>query len=54
MQLERLPQGVSATQQKALVLRGFPGEVDVVVLSGSLESDSTDNSELWTRPRFSV
>ena len=54
MQLERLPQGVSATQQKALELRGFPGEVDVVVLSGSLESDSTDNSELWTRPRFSV
>ena len=54
MQLERLPQGVSANPREPLVLRGFPGEVDVVELSGALESDGSDTSELWTRPRFSV
>ena len=52
MQIERLPQGVTATPHEPLVLRGFPGEVDVVRLTGQLESDGADTSELWTRPRF--
>ncbi len=53
MQLERMPQGVVVTPHEPVVLRGFPGEVDVVELSGSLEA-AGDTSELWTRPRFSV
>jgi len=52
MQIERLPQGVVATPHEPLVLRGFPGEVDVVQLTGHLESDGADTGELWTRPRF--
>ena len=52
MQIERLPHGVTASPHEPLVLRGFPGEVDVVELTGSLESEGNDTSELWTRPRF--
>jgi adenylate cyclase len=54
MQIERLPQGVVTCPHDSLELRGFPGEVDVVELSGSLPADGEDTSELWTRPRFSV
>ena len=54
MQLERLPKGVSATPRDPVLLRGFPGEVEVVELSGTLESDEGETGELWTRQRFSV
>jgi hypothetical protein len=43
---------VSATPHDPLELRGFPGEVEVMGLTGRLESDGADTSELWTRPRF--
>jgi len=52
MQIERLPQGVTARPHEPLELRGFPGEVDVVNLGGTLESDGADTGALWTRPRF--
>src|SRR3954462_1723930 len=35
-QLERLPQGIHATPNGGLVLRGFPGEIEVFELSGVL------------------
>jgi class 3 adenylate cyclase len=54
MQLERLPAGITATPRDPLVLRGFPGEVDVVELSGSVPERDSDTGELWTRPRFNV
>ena len=54
MQLEHLPQGVVATPHDPVLLRGFPGEIDVVELSGSMESVTADTSELWTRQRFNV
>ena len=54
MQLERLPEGVSATPHGDLELRGFPGAISVVELSGVPKlSASTDTGELWTRSPFS-
>ncbi len=52
MQLERLPEGVSAESYGEIELRGFPGPIDVVCLSGSPQSSSLDASELWTRTPF--
>ncbi len=55
MQLERLPQGVIAEQHGEVELRGFPGRVDVLELSGSpVNTPSNDTGELWTRMPFSV
>ncbi|MEQ1872614.1 MAG: adenylate/guanylate cyclase domain-containing protein [Ilumatobacteraceae bacterium] len=53
MQLERLPEGVSATPHGELELRGFPGSISVVELSGIPKlSASLDTGELWTRSPF--
>lgn len=53
MQLEELPEGVTATPHGDLELRGFPGVVNVVELSGRpLIQASTDTGELWTRTPF--
>jgi hypothetical protein len=53
MQLERLPEGVLASAHGDLDLRGFPGSISVVVLSGTPKlSASTDTGELWTRSPF--
>jgi class 3 adenylate cyclase len=41
MQLQRLPE-----------LRGFPGPIDVVSLTGTPQSANLDSSELWTRSPF--
>jgi adenylate cyclase len=50
MQLERLPEGVTATPHGSLDLRGFPGTVEVVELSGRPTAQQrNDTSELWTR-----
>jgi len=54
MQLERLPAGVVASPHEAVELKGFPGEIDVVELSGTLAAVGEDTGELWTRPRFNV
>ena len=53
MQLERLPEGVEATPHGDLELRGFPGTISVVELSGVPKlSASSDTGELWTRSPF--
>ena len=52
-QLDSLPTGVTAHPHSALNLRGFPGPVDVVQLSGHISSDGrNDTGELWTRSPF--
>jgi class 3 adenylate cyclase len=53
MQLERLPEGVVATEHGELELRGFPGPVDVVELSGvPVHTPINDTGELWTRAPY--
>ena len=52
MQLQRLPEGVVAESYGEVELRGFPGPIDVVSLSGTPQSASLDASELWTRSPF--
>jgi adenylate cyclase len=52
MQLERLPAGVTANTHPTLELRGFPGPVDVVELSGQPMASNSDTAELWTRTPF--
>mgnify|MGYP001544570545 FL=1 len=52
MQLERLPEGVTATPFGEVELRGFPGPIDVVELTGVPESAGVDSSDLWTRTPF--
>lgn len=53
MQIERLPEGVSAQPHGEVELRGFPGAVDVVDLKGRPASTAlNDTSELWTRSPF--
>lgn len=55
MQIERLPEGVLATQHGDIELRGFPGPVSVVELSGRpVVQASNDTGELWTRTPFSL
>jgi class 3 adenylate cyclase len=55
MQLERLPEGVVATPHGELELRGFPGPIDVVELSGQPAPPSfNDTGELWTRTPFNL
>ncbi len=55
MQLERLPQGVVATPHGEVELRGFPGAIDVLELSGTPTGVSShDTGELWTRSPFAV
>ena len=38
MQIERLPEGVTATPHGAVELRGFPGPIDVVELTGDADA----------------
>jgi class 3 adenylate cyclase len=53
MGLERLPAGLVATPIGAVDLAGFPGQIDVVELSGRPEqAENTDTAELWTRRPF--
>jgi adenylate cyclase len=52
-QVDTLPPGVTAHPHAALNLRGFPGPVDVVCLSGHISGDGrNDTGELWTRSPF--
>lgn len=53
MQIERLPEGVVANHHAPVELRGFPGPIDVVNLSGVPTGVSrNDTGELWTRLPF--
>ena len=53
MQIERLPEGVVTAVHGDLELRGFPGPISVVELSGQPKmASSTDTAELWTRSPF--
>lgn len=53
MQIERLPEGVIARPYGEVELRGFPGTIDLVELSGTPVATSlNDTSELWTRSPF--
>lgn len=53
MHLERLPEGVVAEPAGEVELRGFPGKIDVVRLTGAPSSvERHDTGELWTRSPF--
>ena len=53
MHLERLPAGVTATPHPDVELRGFPGAIEVVQLTGTpAPSPQNDTGELWTREPF--
>ena len=52
MHIERLPDGAVATPHGEITLRGFPGPIDVVALSGVPEPVSSDSADLWTRTPF--
>ncbi len=50
MHLDRMPQGVDAEPFGEIELRGFPGTIHVVRLTGAPPAASlTDVSDLWTR-----
>ena len=52
MQIERLPEGVVAKPYGDIELRGFPGPVNVVELTGTPVAASVDAGDLWTRTPF--
>ena len=53
MHLDRLPEGVNAEPFGEIELRGFPGSIDVVRLTGTPSAvDRNDTAELWTRSPF--
>jgi class 3 adenylate cyclase len=53
MHLDRLPEGVSAEPFGEIELRGFPGAVSVVRLTGApVGMSHHDTGELWTRSPF--
>ena len=52
MQLQRLPEGVVAEPYGEVELRGFPGPIDGVSLSGTPQPSDVDSSDLWTRTPF--
>jgi class 3 adenylate cyclase len=50
MQIEQMPEGVTARPYGEVELRGFPGTIDVLELSGNpAPTPNNDTSELWTR-----
>lgn len=52
MHIERLPEGVHATSVGEVELRGFPGPIDVVELTGEPQAADADTTDLWTRTPF--
>jgi class 3 adenylate cyclase len=48
MQIGRLPAGVTADQYGEVDLRGFPGRVDLVRLTGAPMPAESDADDLWT------
>jgi adenylate cyclase len=50
MGVERLPEGISARPAGSLSLAGFPGEVEVLELTGvPTPAAFNDTGELWSR-----
>lgn len=55
MQIEQLPEGVVAIPRGDVEMRGFPGPVDVVELTGQpVHANRNDTAELWTRTPFNL
>jgi adenylate cyclase len=55
MHLHGLPQGISAQPNGSLVLRGFPGDIEVFALTGQVaNTGEADSSELWTRTPYGL
>ena len=53
MHLDRLPEGVAAEPYGEVELRGFPGSIDVIRLTGAPRGGEVqDTSELWSRDPF--
>lgn len=53
MHLDTLPEGITATPRGEVELRGFPGPIEVVSLSGTpAQTGPHDTGELWTRSPF--
>ncbi|WP_158412177.1 adenylate/guanylate cyclase domain-containing protein [Ilumatobacter nonamiensis] len=52
MQIEQLPEGVTAEPFGEIELRGFPGTINVVELRGAPEPVGSDTADLWTRTPF--
>lgn len=52
MHIERLPAGVNAEAYGEIELRGFPGPINVVELTGVPEPVDSDTGDLWTRTPF--
>ena len=53
MGVERLPEGVIAAPIGGVQLAGFPGDVEVLELTGvPAPADNNDTGELWTRSPF--
>lgn len=53
MHLDRMPEGVSAEPFGEIELRGFPGTIHVVRLTGvPVGAPANDTSDLWTRSPF--
>jgi adenylate cyclase len=53
MGVERLPEGVTATPAGPLRLAGFPGDIEVLELTGSpTPAAQHDTGELWSRSPF--
>ena len=53
MHLGRLPEGITATPRGEVELRGFPGPIEVVQLTGvPAQTDRNDTGELWTRTPY--
>lgn len=53
MHLDTLPEGIAAEPRGAVELRGFPGPIEVVRLTGvPVQTDPHDTGELWTRSPF--
>jgi adenylate cyclase len=53
MGVERLPEGITATPAGAVQLAGFPGDIEVLELSGTpLPAAQNDTGELWSHSPF--
>jgi len=52
MHIERLPDGITAEPYGDVELRGFPGSINVVELTGVPAPMDADVSDLWTRTPF--
>jgi adenylate cyclase len=53
MHLGQLPHGITAIERGSVELRGFPGTIDVVELTGApVDPADSDAGDLWTRAPY--